>query len=413
MKGIYDERLDKRKLRAGRYGIAFLAATAVSVLFLVLLLCNIVTQSFGYVLVVSEIDPASLARGGVALGDLGVPELVETLREGLPRRYFATLDEAEPLVSRNRAALLAIIQGEIVREEPVKTWSLVESVFSRKAIFAFRDTEYPQGRLYFRSWLNAELLKNPQSSSAMDSGLRGAAIGSLATILLTLFIAFPIGVAAAVWLEEYAADNAINRFIRLNIYNLAGVPSIIYGMLGLAIFVRAFEPLTSGALFGAAAEQGSSSGRTILSAALTLALLILPVIIINAQEALRAVPQSLRQAGLALGATKWQTIWAHVIPAGADRILTGTVLAMSRALGETAPLVVIGASTFLTLDPVSPFSRFTTLPIQIYQWTSRPQGEFRNLAAAAILVLLVLLLTLNAAAIAMRNRFRSRRRIGI
>ena len=137
------------------------------------------------------------------------------------------------------------------------------------------------------------------------------------------------------------------------------------------------------------------------------------MIIINAQEALRAVPQSLRQAGLALGATKWQTIWAHVIPAGADRILTGTVLAMSRALGETAPLVVIGASTFLTLDPVSPFSRFTTLPIQIYQWTSRPQGEFRNLAAAAILVLLVLLLTLNATAIVMCNRFRSRRRTGI
>lgn len=413
MNGIYNERLDERKAKAGRYGIAFLAATALSVLFLVVLVCNIISQSFGYVLVVSETDSASLAREGVALEDLGIPDLVETLREGLSRRHFATLDEAEPLASRSREVLLDIIQDDIVREEPVRTWSLLESLISRRSVFEFRDTEHPEGRLYFRSWLNADLLRNPQSGSAMNSGLRGAAIGSLSTILLTLLIAFPIGVAAAVWLEEYAADSVINRFIQLNIYNLAGVPSIIYGMLGLAIFVRAMEPLTSGALFGAAGGQGSASGRTILSASLTLALLVLPVIIINAQEALRAVPQSLRQAGLALGATKWQTIWAHVIPAGADRILTGTVLAMSRALGETAPLVVVGASTFLTLDPISPFSRFTTLPIQIYQWTSRPQGEFRNLAAAAILILLVLLLALNATAIVMRNRVRSRRRTGI
>ncbi|HWR11218.1 MAG TPA: phosphate ABC transporter permease PstA [Rectinemataceae bacterium] len=409
MNDIYNERLDERKAKAGRYKIAFLIATLISVLFLVFLVCDIVSQSFGYVLVMSETDPASLARGGVALENLSVPELVETLREGLTRRHFATLDEAGPLASRSREALLAIVQEEIVREEPVKTWSLVESLLSRKAIFEFRDGQYPDGRLYFRSWLNLNLLRDPQSSSALSSGLRGAAIGSLFTIFLTLLIAFPLGVAAAVWLEEYAANNAINRFIQLNIYNLAGVPSIIYGMLGLAIFVRGFEPLTSGSLFGAV-EQGTASGRTILSASLTLVLLVLPVIIINAQEALRAVPQSLRKAGLALGATKWQTIWAHVIPAGADRILTGTVLAMSRALGETAPLVVVGASTFLTLDPISPFSRFTTLPIQIYQWTSRPQGEFRNLAAAAILILLILLLTLNATAIIMRNRLRSRRR---
>ncbi|MEN6363785.1 MAG: phosphate ABC transporter permease PstA, partial [Rectinema sp.] len=278
-------------------------------------------------------------------------------------------------------------------------------------IFAFRDAEFPEGRIYFRSWLSIDLLKNPQSSSALDSGLRGAALGSLATILLTIALAFPLGVAAAIWLEEYARDNRINRFISLNIYNLAGVPSIIYGMLGLALFVRALEPLSSGAVFGVAGD-GNASGRTILSASLTLALLVLPVIIINAQEAIRAVPQSLRQAGLALGATKWQTIWHHVLPASADRILTGTVLAMSRALGETAPLVVVGASTFLSQDPTGPFSRFTTLPIQIYQWTARPQGEFRSLAAAAILVLLILLLALNATAIIMRNRYRSRRRTG-
>ena len=412
MNGVHAENLGARKAKAARWGMAFLVATAISVLFLVILVLSIVSQSFGYVLVTSEIDPASLARDGVALENQEVPALAGILKEGLTRRHLAALDESKPLESRSREELLALVMLEIVQERPARTWTLAQSIFQRKAIFEFRDVEYPEGRLYFRSWLRADLLKNPQSSSALDSGLRGAAIGSLATILLTLLIAFPLGVAAAIWLEEYAADNRLNRFIQLNIYNLAGVPSIIYGMLGLAVFVRYLEPLTSGVLFGAA-EKGAASGRTILSASLTLALLVLPVIIINSQEALLAVPQSLRKAGLALGATKWQTIWHHVLPAGADRILTGTVLAISRALGETAPLVVVGASTFLTLDPVSPFSRFTTLPIQIYQWTSRPQGEFKNLAAAAILVLLVLLLTLNATAIILRNHFSARRRTNI
>jgi phosphate transport system permease protein len=163
-------------------------------------------------------------------------------------------------------------------------------------------------------------------------------------------------------------------------------------------------------LFGLV-DPTTANGRTILSAGLTLGLLILPLIIINAQEAIKAVPNSLRQAGMGLGATKWQTIWAHVLPNAMPGILTGTILAVSRAIGETAPLVVVGASTFITVDPTSPFSKFTTLPIQIYQWTARPQDEFRNIAAAAILVLLVLLLTLNATAVLLRNRF-SKRRMG-
>jgi phosphate transport system permease protein len=179
-------------------------------------------------------------------------------------------------------------------------------------------------------------------------------------------------------------------------------------MLGLAIFVRALEAFTSGAALGAAADPTTANGRTIISAGLTLALLILPMIIINAQEAIRAVPLSLRQAGMALGATKWQTIWAHVLPNAIPGILTGTILAMSRAMGETAPLVVVGAATFITVDPDGPFSKFTTLPIQIYQWTARPQAEFRNIAAAAILILLVLLLSLNAVAIILRNRYSRR-----
>jgi phosphate transport system permease protein len=223
-------------------------------------------------------------------------------------------------------------------------------------------------------------------------------------IAITLVAAFPVGVASAVYLEEYAGRGRIRRLIQTNIDNLAGVPSIIYGMLGLAIFVRALGPLTSGQVFGIT----DTNGRTILSAGLTMALLILPVIIINAQEALRAVPRSLREAAFGLGATRWQTVWGHVLPYALPGILTGTILALSRAIGETAPLIVVGASTFIVSDPTGPFSKFTALPIQIYNWTSRPQDQFRDIAAAAILVLLATLLSINAAAILLRNRYSRR-----
>jgi phosphate transport system permease protein len=171
--------------------------------------------------------------------------------------------------------------------------------------------------------------------------------------------------------------------------------------------VRTLEPLTSGEIFGVV-DPTTANGRTVLAAGLTLGLLVLPIVIINAQEAIRAVPRSLRNASYGVGATKWQTVWSHVLPNAMPGILTGTILAISRAIGETAPLVVVGASTAISFDPSSPFSKFTTLPIQIYQWTSRPQDEFRSLAAAAILVLLVLLLSLNASAVLLRNRFSRR-----
>ena len=218
-----------------------------------------------------------------------------------------------------------------------------------------------------------------------------------------MLVALPIGVGAAIYLEEYAKKNRLNDLIQTNITNLAGVPSIIYGMLGLFVFVRALESLTSGAIFGIA----GNNGRTILSAGLTMALLVLPIIIINAQEAIRAVPNSLRQASYGIGATQWETIRDHVMPAALPGILTGTILAMSRAMGETAPMVVVGASTFIVSDPTGPFSKFTTLPIQIYNWTSQPDEQFRNIAAAAILVLLIILLSLNMIAILLRNKMRN------
>jgi phosphate transport system permease protein len=172
-------------------------------------------------------------------------------------------------------------------------------------------------------------------------------------------------------------------------------------MLGLAVFVRVLEPFTSGALFGAEADNG----RTIMSAALTLGLLILPIIIINAQEALRAVPNALREASYGMGATKWQTIWKIVLPSALPGILTGLILSVSRAIGETAPLIVVGASTLLFTDPTGPFSKFTALPIQIYNWTARPQDQFRDIAAAAIIVLLLIVIALNSVAIVLRNRY--------
>ena len=405
--------LAARQGRGSRWKTAFLAATVAAVLFLALLIASIVDKSFGYVLTMAEVEPSTLVRAGLPLERQDSAALAGTLRDNISRRLAIKLEAESPLATRPRAELLELILSEVVKARVVATWSLSESLLARGRIEDFRRAEAPEGRLYFRAWVNPSLLANPQSSTAILAGLKGAILGSLLTILFTVAMALPLGVGAAIWLEEYALDSRLNRIIQTNIYNLAGVPSIIYGMLGLALFVRALEPLSSGAVFGlAGGADGGSSGRTIISASLTLAILILPVVIINAQEAIKAVPAGLRQSSLAVGATKWQTILHHVLPASLDRILTGAVLAISRALGETAPLVVVGASTFLSQDPTGPFSKFTTLPIQIYQWTARPQPEFRNLAAAAILVLLVLLLSLNAAAIFARNKYRRQKRLG-
>jgi len=331
--------------------------------------------------------------------------LENNLSAGLVRRY----ESEQPFAARSRENVYDLVLERVVERRVVKSWTLTQSILNKDEIEAFVET-VPQGDLEFRSWLHPDFLTKPQSSTPELAGIRTALFGTLWVIFITMVVSLPIGVGGAIYLEEYAATvgnpilRRINSIIQTNINNLAGVPSIIYGMLGLAIFVRVLEPITSGTMFGAA-DPTTANGRTIFSASLTLALLILPLIIINAQEAIRAVPQSLRQAGMGLGATKWQTIWSHVLPNAIPGILTGNILAVSRAIGETAPLVVIGASTFITVDPDGPFSKFTVLPIQIYQWTARPQDEFRNIAAAAIIVLLVLLLTLNASAVLLRNRY--------
>lgn len=349
------------------------------------------------------------ARG---LNDLPAEKLVAVLENRLSEGLIRRLNSEQPLSERPVEELLALITSRVLKPSVVASWTLSESLMNRDEIEA-KVAGITNGRLEWRNWLNWDFLVNPQSSTPELAGIRTALFGTLWVVFITIVIALPLGVGAAIYLEEYAASvkhpflRSVNGIIQTNINNLAGVPSIIYGLLGLAIFVRAIEPITSGTLLGVA-DPTTSNGRTVLAASLTLALLILPLIIINAQEAIRAVPNSLRQAGMGLGATKWQTIWHHVIPAAIPGILTGNILAMSRAIGETAPLVVIGASTFITVDPTSPFAKFTTLPIQIYQWTSRPQDEFRNIAAAAIIVLLLLLFTLNASAVLLRNHYSRR-----
>ncbi len=226
------------------------------------------------------------------------------------------------------------------------------------------------------------------SRRAEQAGILAALGGSIGLMILTACFSLPLGVGAAVYLEEYARPSRFTRLIELNIANLAGVPSVIYGLLGLQLFARI-----------------AGFDRSLLTGALTLTLLILPVIIMSTREALRAIPRALREGALALGATQWETIWHQVLPLALPGIMTGCILAFSRAIGEAAPLITIGALTFIPFLPDSMFSAFTALPIQAFNWVSRPQEAFHANAAAAILVLLAFLLTLNALAIYLRIRF--------
>ena len=400
----YNVNIEGRNRSGSIWRWIFQLSTVIGIIALLALLLNISNSAFGYVALEAKVDPATLTVDGSALEDQDKEQLIAILRSKISNGAYNKLEKDQPFAQRSKANVYQIVVERIVRYEVKQSWSLWESLTRAEEIKKASAEKYPSARLQFISWFTSDFVSRPQSSEALTAGVRTAILGSLWTILFTIMVAFPLGVGAAIYLEEYATDNWLNRAIRTNINNLAGVPSIVYGILGLAIFVRTLEPLTSGAIFGLV-DPTTANGRTVLAAGLTLGLLVLPIIIINAQEAIRAVPQSLRKASYGLGATKWQTVWSHVLPNAMPGILTGTILAISRAIGETAPLIVVGASTAISFDPSSPFSKFTTLPIQIYQWTSRPQDEFRSLAAAAILVRLIILLSLNAAAILLRNRF--------
>jgi phosphate transport system permease protein len=401
--------LGRRQKLAAVWKILFLMSTLVGIVALAALLLTIVNDSFGVVALQFDVDPASLAREGRPLERLQPAELREILTSRLSGGLIRRLESEKPLAERSREELYELVIERVAKLRVIASWPLAASLLKRGEILEWRAQNHPEAVLRFRSWVSWRLLLAAQASVPEKAGVRTAVLGSLWMVLIVVVVAFPLGVGAAIYLEEYARESFFTRLLQLNIYNLAGVPSIIYGILGLAVFVRLLVGLTSGAAFGIG-DSSTANGRTILSAGLTLALLVLPLVIINSQEAIRAVPRSLRYSSYAVGATKWQTIWHHVLPGSFDRILTGTILAVSRAIGETAPLVVVGASTFVALNPSSIFSKFTTLPIQIYQWTARPQAEFRNVAAAAIIVLLVLLLAMNTAAILLRDRISRRRR---
>ncbi len=273
------------------------------------------------------------------------------------------------------------------RQGLARIWS---GIFFLATAFAVAALAMLAWYIISRGWgyLSWNLLTNPASRRPERSGLYIAIYGTLWIISLTILISFPMGVAAAIYLEEYAPRNRWTRMLQINISNLAGVPSVVYGLLGLGIFV-----------------EWLSMGRIVLAGALTMALLSLPVIIISTSEALKAVPWSLRESAYGVGATRWQVTASHVLPAAVPAILTGAILAVSRASGETAPLLVAGAAGFVTRKPDSFDDSYTTIPIQLYNWMSRPQKEFLDLAAAGIIVLMGLLILLNSVAIVLRQYY--------
>jgi phosphate transport system permease protein len=465
---IYRQRLAARNSNAKRWQLFFLGATCAGIVMLVILLLSVLNNVVGLVAVKQAVDPATLANGA-AIDSLDAPQLAEVLKNNLSKGRLQALfvnnlvDSSfdrgklattpltdllpgktipETLQSKtfteltpddfvqvfsatvSKDTLYNIVMTEVIKLEVVESWAFIPSLTGRAAIEQEitdnaagvnlpeslsqkqkddMQAKYTGVELQWRSWLNAALFTHSLSGTASEAGIRGALVGSLWVLLLTMLIAAPLGIGAAIYLEEYAKDgtitqsrtaNIINQIIETNIRNLAGVPSIIYGLLGLAIFARVLGSLTG--------------GRSILTAALTLALVILPVIIISAQEAIRAVPQAVREGSYGMGATKWQTVSRQVLPAALPGMLTGIILSLSRAIGETAPLIVVGAAVFLSQDPSGPLSAFTTLPIQIFNWAALPSDQFRNLASAGIIILLLLLVVLNAAAILIRQRYSRR-----
>ncbi len=434
-------KLVDRRARRGRWAhVGFLGLLMLAVVALATILFTIVDDSFGLVAIVNQEEEESVvARLGydpadVALHDLPKEDLVTALQGGInnnvgrrlerDQRFFAdrlifedqaTWDglctAAEPPVGctapvRDAQNVYLLVLERVIQPDIIASNGLFPSLLNGAAFEEevrtsfienperFPDYTFDQVDFQWRAWLNRSFLTTPASSIPELAGIRTAILGSAWLLLIAVLFAVPVGVGAAIYLEEFASRNRFTDLIQTNINNLAGVPSIVYGMLGLAVFVRVLEPLTQ--------------GRTVLSAGLTLGLLTLPVVIISSQEAIRAVPSSLRHAGLALGATRWQTVRSQVLPVAMPGILTGTILAVARAIGETAPLILVGAASFITFDPTGLFSKFTALPIQIFQWTTYPQEEFRNLAAAASLALLIMLLVLNAAAVMLRNRYSRR-----
>jgi len=274
-----------------------------------------------------------------------------------------------------------------LKDQLFKFWGIACTLFALILLVVFIGDILIDGILRI-DWA---FITDLPSRKAEKSGIYTALMGSIWILLLTTIIAFPVGVAAGVYLEEYSKKNRLSALLEINISNLAGVPSIIYGLLGLEVFVRIM-----------------GLGASVLAGALTLSLLILPIIIVATREAVKAVPSSIRDASYALGASKWQTIWNQILPASGGGILTGVILALSRAVGETAPLIVVGALAYVPFAPTNPLDEFSVLPIQIFNWISRPQHGFIENAAAAIIILLLITFVMNGIAVYFRNKWQKK-----
>jgi phosphate transport system permease protein len=279
------------------------------------------------------------------------------------------------------------IKKNRLKDQAFKVWGIFCTLLGLVLLSIFIGNILIDGILRI-DW---EFVMNLPSRHAEESGIFTALMGSIWILLLTTVIALPIGIAAAIYLEEYSKKNKLSSILEVNISNLAGVPSIIYGLLGLEVFVRILE-----------------MGASVLAGSCTLALLILPIVIVSTREAIKAVPKSIRDASFAMGASKWQTVYHQLLPASFGGILTGIILALSRAVGETAPLIVIGALAYVPFAPESPMDQFSVLPIQIFNWITRPQHGFVENAAAAIIILLLITFVMNGIAVYFRNRWQKK-----
>lgn len=396
---LLDAQAGRRVAARKRAGRIFAWLTLIPVLLAIgliaILLFDVVTDAFSWQVVDSHGSGETFAWTAAPLGGEAVVRL-ELLARGLSD------SEIEAFMSDAEKMRIFLARGSVelmlwTPEGPFR-WTVTNSrddTLEDYSLFAgwrnlaeIRAGLEPGQSLYLNPWFDWAVFSKNASRSPVMAGLRSALVGSLWVIALVMLIALPLGVGTAMYLEEYAPDNRFTRFLELNIRNLAGVPSIVYGILGLYVFVRL-----------------AHLGPTILAAGLTLALLVLPVVVIAAREAIRAVPSSLRQASYGLGATKWQTVSKIVLPNAIPGITTGMILSVARAIGETAPLLLIGAAAFVPFLPNGPLSPYTVIPVQIYTWISENDAEFAHVASAGILALLIVLTVLYSIAFYIRRRF--------
>ncbi|MFP4330701.1 MAG: PstA family ABC transporter permease [Spirochaetaceae bacterium] len=377
------------------------AAAAISLLSLGFFLLSILNNAFGFVAVRYTRDISAVAPGAESLEELGTQELLLLLEENLPSGVLRRMEFEEPLAQRSRQEIIDLAEARILEPELFRTWTLWESVTTEGLVSAHTE-QFPSHRVYFRSWLNLDTITTQVATQPLRSGFQSALIGTIWLVVIGAGSSLIVGVLSAIYLEEFARKNAFNRFLNINIRNLSAIPPVIYGLLGLAFFVQVLGPITGGSAFGAATAQ--DDGRTLLTGGLTLGLVALPTVVTGAQTVLQSMPMSYRYACSSVGARRWQVVFMRLLPFGLERFLTLSVLAVSRVIGETTPLIVAGAATFMATNPTSPFSKFTALPVQIFFWSTRNQEGFRNLAAGAIVLLLIISLGLNSALVLLRRQ---------